>query len=214
MIQLKDLLKINKMKYSDEIKKKHQKKISMQTKLIDSEMRIPEKPFPDNSSRETRDELQWLSIYNNGIIDKDVVKEGDEILPLFENYCKDNNLTFNKKYYKEILKESTKTILSMKYHYNRPRPYQLAEYYGIKEFEDFEMTSMKTPSYPSGHSTQGHLVAELLGKKYPQHYDEFKKIADFITKSRLMARAHFPSDCIFGEEVAKHILSKVIQNDT
>jgi hypothetical protein len=209
MIYLKDLLNLNLIKYSDKVKPKHQEKMSMQTELISDEMRIPEKPFPENSSRYTKDELQWLLNYNNGIINKDIVKEGDDVSKLFEAYCNDNNLKFNKSYYKKILKESTKTILSMKYHYNRPRPYQLAEYYGIKEFEDFEMSSMKTPSYPSGHSTQGHLVAELLGKEYPKHYHELKKIANFISHSRLMARAHYPSDCKFGEEVAHHIVAKI-----
>ncbi len=79
------------------------------------------------------------------------------------------------------------------------------------EFQDVELKSMKTPSYPSGHATQGHLFAELLGKKYPTHYEEFKKLSNFISKSRIMARAHYPSDCVFGEEVAQHILGKVIQ---
>ena len=68
---------------------------------------------------------------------------------------------------------------------------------------------MKTPSYPSGHSTQGHLMAELLGKKYPKHYDKLKQLAEFISNSRLMARAHYPSDCKFGEEVAQHIVAKI-----
>ena len=185
--------------------------MSMQTELLADEMRIPKTPFPENSSKETRSELLWLANYNNGIVNKDFVKKGDDIIKVFNDYCKENNLKFNKKYYEQIIKESSKTILSLKYYYNRPRPKQLADYYGMVEFQDVELSSMKTPSYPSGHSTQGHLVAELLGREYPNHYGNFKKLADFISKSRLMARAHYPSDCIFGEEVAQHILGKVIQ---
>tara|TARA_B100000131_G_scaffold263932_1_gene260970 strand:- start:39 stop:680 length:642 start_codon:yes stop_codon:yes gene_type:complete len=213
MINLKNLLDLNDMKYSDEVKPKHQKTIDMETELIADEMRIPYKPFPENSSKETREELQWLSNYNNGAVDETFVKDGDDVGKVFENYCKDNDLEYDKEYYKQIIKESGKTILSLKYYYNRPRPKQLADYYGLEEFEDFELPSMKTPSYPSGHSTQGHLMAELLGKKYPTHYEEFKKLSNFISKSRIMARAHYPSDCRFGEEVAQHILGKVIQND-
>ena len=185
--------------------------MSMQTKLIADEMRIPTKPFPENSSKEARDELEWLLNYNNGIVNKDFVKKGDDIIKVFKDYCKDNNLEFNKEYYEQILDESSKTILSLKYYYNRPRPKQLADYYGIEEFQDVELGSMKTPSYPSGHSTQGHLMAELLGREYPNHYDTFKGLADMISTSRLMARAHYPSDVKFGEEVAQHILGKVIQ---
>ena len=211
MIYLKNLLQLNKMKYSDDVDKTHQKRMSMQTKLLADEMRIPRRPFPENSSKETRYELEWLLNYNNGIVNKDFVKKGDDIIKVFKDYCKDNNLEFNKEYYEQILDESSKTILSLKYYYNRPRPKQLSDYYGIEEFQDVELGSMKTPSYPSGHSTQGHLMAELLGREYPNHYDTFKGLADMISASRLMARAHYPSDCKFGEEVAQHILGKVIQ---
>ena len=68
---------------------------------------------------------------------------------------------------------------------------------------------MKTPSYPSGHSTQGHLIAELLGKEHSGHYNNFKELAHMISKSRLMARSHYPSDCTFGEQVAKYIIGKI-----
>ena len=211
MIKLKDILGINKIKYSDTVKPQHQKKMNIKTELIASEMRVPYNPPPENSSKETRDELEWLLKYNSGVINKDFVKKGDGILEVFEKYCKENNLKFNKKYYKQIQDESSKTILSLKYYYNRPRPKQLADYYGIEEFQDVELGSMKTPSYPSGHSTQGHLMAELLGREYPNHYDTFKGLADMISTSRLMARAHYPSDVKFGEEVAQHILGKIIQ---
>ena len=211
MIKLKDLLQLNSIKYSDKVKPKHQKKMSMQTELLADEMRIPKTPFPENSSKETRSELLWLANYNNGIVNKDFVKKGDDIVKVFDDYCKDNNLKFNKKYYEQLIKESGKTILSLKYYYNRPRPKQLADYYGMEEFKDVELGSMKTPAYPSGHSTQGHLFAELLGQEYPKHYDKFKSLANMISASRLMARAHYPSDCKFGEQVAKHIFGKVIQ---
>ncbi len=183
--------------------------MSMQTELIKSEMRIPEKPFPENSSQETRDELQWLLDYNDGVINRKFIKEGDDIEVVFKEYCDNNNLKYNKKYYKQILKESTKTILSMKYHYNRPRPYQLAEFYEIPDFKIHKLDSAYTPSYPSGHTTQGYLMAELLGREYSNHYEEFIKLAEFVSESRLMARAHYPSDIKFGKEVAKHIFGKM-----
>ena len=131
MIKLKDLLELDGMEYSDGVTPKHQKKMDMDTELIANEMRIPRKPFPENSSQKTRNELQWLLDYNEGVIDMGVVKEGDGVVNVFKKYCKENDLEFNDKYYKQIMKESTKTILSLKYYYNRRRPYQLAECYGI-----------------------------------------------------------------------------------
>ena len=211
--KLKDLLNVNlnKITYSDEIKPKHQKRMSMQPELISDDMRIPHRPFPENSSKETQKELQWLVNYNNGNINKKFIEAGDNVTKIFEEYCKENNLEYDKDYYKQVVHESTKTILSLKYYYNRPRPFQLAKFYGIKEFENYALPSMYTPSYPSGHSTQGYLMAELLGRKYPKHYDNFQKLANMISHSRLMARAHYPSDCKFGKEVGKQIAGKVIQ---
>ena len=68
---------------------------------------------------------------------------------------------------------------------------------------------MKTPAYPSGHSTQGHLIAELLGREHSGHYNKFKELANFISDSRLMARAHYPSDIKFGEKLAQYILGAI-----
>ncbi len=196
------------MKYSDKVKPEHQKIIDMRTDLID-EVNVPTTPCPENSSRTTREELQFLMNFNNGEIDENFVKEGDDILKVFEDYCKEFDLEFDKKYYKKIIKESQKTVKKLKYEYNRPRPFQLAEYYNVSEFTSFELPSMKTPSYPSGHSTEGNILCLLLSKKYPTHYQEFKKLADFISESRIMARAHYPSDCKFGEKVAMYIVGEL-----
>ena len=35
-------------------------------------------PPPDNSSRTTRQELEWLKNYNDGKVDEEVVKRGDK----------------------------------------------------------------------------------------------------------------------------------------
>ena len=63
MVKLQDLLTFNKMVYSSDIKERHQKKMNSAEILI-SEVSIPHKPFPENASRKTRNELQWLLNYN------------------------------------------------------------------------------------------------------------------------------------------------------
>ena len=209
MIKLVELLKLNEMVYSDKVTPNHKEKINMNTEIISNDVLIPSWPFPENSSRKTRQELSWLIEYNDRKIDKKFVKDGDDVIKVFEDYCKDNNLEFNKKYYKKIMKESSKFILKLKYQYNRPRPYQLGEYYDILDFKIHNLDSAKTPSYPSGHTTQGCLIGELLGKDYPNHYEEFKKLSNFISESRLMARAHYPSEMKFGEEIAMYLLGGI-----
>ena len=92
MIKLTDLLKLNAMKYSDKIKSEHQKKMNIKTKLISDEMRVPVKPFPENSSRETRKELESLIDYNGGVINESFVKSGDDIDKVFGEYCKNKDV--------------------------------------------------------------------------------------------------------------------------
>ena len=72
---------------------------------------------------------------------------------------------------------------------------------------------MKTPSYPSGHSTQGYLIGMVLSKRYPQKRDKLMKTARDISYSRRVARAHYKSDSLFGEQIGKdmyeHIKNKI-----
>ena len=208
MIKLRSLINLNKMVYSDKIKSKHQEKMDMETSII-PEVTIPQKPYPENASKQTLSELRWLLNYNEGVLDHKFIKEGDDVLDVFEKYCNENNLSFDRSYYKVILKESAKVVLNLKYYYNRPRPYQLAEFYGIKDFEIHKLDTANTPSYPSGHSAQGYLIGNILGNKNPNHFEEFINLGKFISESRLMARAHFPSDIRFGKKVGELIFNYI-----
>ena len=209
MIKLKELLSLNELKYSDKIKEKHQEKMSRNNSILPDEMSIAETPPPDNGSKQTLKELHWLLDYNDGKIDNEMIKEGDEVIDVFEKYCKENNLKFDRSYYKKVLKESAKIILKLKYHYNRPRPYQLAEFYGIEDFKVHKLDTANTPSYPSGHSIQGYMMGSILGNKYPSHYQPFMDLGSFVSESRLMARAHFPSDVSFGESIGILIFNSI-----
>ena len=183
--------------------------MSRKNDILPNRLYIAKTPPHDNGSKETLKELHWLLDYNDRVIDRDMVKEGDDVIDVFETYCKEKDLNFDRKYYKQILKESRKPILELKYHYNRPRPYQLAEFYNIEDFKRHELDSAKTPSYPSGHSIQGYMMGCILGHKYPRHYQNFMNLGKFVSESRLMARAHFPSDVDFGEKIGILIFNSI-----
>ena len=95
MIKLKDLLKLDEIKYAGSIKPKHQKRMERELKHI-HEVQVKHMPPPDNSSQETRSELNWLKNYNDGEVNEDVVKRGDDIKKVYEEYCKDNKLKYPK----------------------------------------------------------------------------------------------------------------------
>ena len=98
--------------------------------------------------------------------------------------------------------------MKIKKHHNRPRPKKLAKKLGIK-MEDIEMDSMKTPSYPSGHSAQGVLIGMVLSDKYPSKRNKLMKTARDISRSRNIAHAHYKSDSKFGEDIGKDMYNEV-----
>ena len=101
-----------------------------------------------------------------------------------------------------IGKELIPIILKLKYFYNRPRPYQYAQKAGV-DFKALGFESAKTPSYPSGHTMQAVYMSEYLSDRYPQHARELRDLARKVSKSRIQAGEHFPSDCLFGAHLAR-----------
>tara|TARA_B100000073_G_scaffold320267_1_gene299820 strand:+ start:196 stop:825 length:630 start_codon:yes stop_codon:yes gene_type:complete len=202
MLKLKELLEMDKMVYSDFIKPKHAKKMKRELKHIHYPQ-IPHNPPPSNSSKKTIEELHWLNNYNNGAINEFVVKEGDDGKEVWKGFFESKGLEFPKEYYKELIKDSGRIIYELKYKYNRPRPKQLADYLQIEGFSTTTLDSMKTPSYPSGHSVQGIFISRVFSKMLPEHTKELLELGKMISESRLMARAHYPSDSKFGEQVGE-----------
>ncbi len=140
---------------------------------------------------------------------KKFVKDNDNIEEAFKKTAEQNNVEdYDKNIAKKLIKESAPVILKLKKYHNRPRPYELD-----KSMAHFKMKSMETPSYPSGHSVQGILIAKVLGDKHPKAKSAFKKTGENISYSRRVARAHYKSDSKMGEELGnsmyKHIKNKI-----
>ena len=169
---------------------------------------LDKKP-PSNNSFTTMQEIKQL---NKIPINMKFVKDKDNIETSFKHIINRHKLEVPKNLIDDLIRESSKVIMKIKKHHNRPRPKVMAKKLNIK-FDDKELDSMKTPSYPSGHSAQGVLVAKVLSKMYPKHAKAFKKMGEDISYSRNVAHAHYPSDSKFGKEVGEglfeHIKDKV-----
>lgn len=105
----------------------------------------------------------------------------------------------------DIVKDIQNLIYKLKFHYQRPRPYQLAQYYKLKLFP-YKSFSAHTPSYPSGHTIEAIVILNVLGNKYPTEYQYCKELIEDIIYSRVYLGHHFPSDNDGGRELAKAIL--------
>jgi len=158
---------------------------------------LDKKPPSDNSFT-TMQEIKELG---KTPINKNFVKEKDDIKKSFTKIVDEG------KFVQSLIDESAPIILKIKKHHNRPRPKKLAKKLGIK-MEDIEMESMKTSSYPSGHSAQGILIGMALSDKYPSKRNKLMKTARDISKSRNIARAHYKSDSKFGEEIGKDMYNE------
>jgi hypothetical protein len=160
-------------------------------------------PFPKNASMQTYSELTFLRDLPE---DKEFVKKHDDIEGVFKEVCRDYNVEYPEELVNELLKSSAGIILDLKYHYNRPRPKQLAKEYEMS-IGGLELESMSSPSYPSGHSTQGFLIGKILQTKLSITTDAFLQAGKRISYSRNLARAHYPSDSRMGEELGTAMYS-------
>lgn len=105
----------------------------------------------------------------------------------------------------EIVKDIQNLIYKLKYHIQRPRPYQLAQYHKLKLFP-YKSFSAHTPSYPSGHTIEAIVILNVIGNKYPTEYQYCKELIEDIAYSRVYLGHHFPSDNDGGREIGKAIL--------
>ena len=159
---------------------------------------------PGDNTFDTSQEVKALSKIP---LKKEFVKKFDNIESAFAKTAKEQGVEdYDKSIAKKLIKESAPVILKLKKYHNRPRPYELD-----KNLSAFVMKSMKTPSYPSGHSVQGMLIGSALKMKYGK--SAFMQTAKNISYSRRVAHAHYKSDSKMGEDLGnsmyKHIKNKI-----
>lgn len=159
--------------------------------------------FPKNSSKATREELNLLVDYTRQLeadeqyqkryMSYDVSLERTLAQVILENELGDEGVEM----IDSLIDETTPFILKLKYHFQRPRPYQLAHAYKLKLFP-FRSITGHSPSFPSGHTLQAALIFYVLGNHYPDKYDYFEKLTKDIELSRLYLGLHYPSDNDFA----------------
>tara|TARA_R100000808_G_C2066127_1_gene95513 strand:+ start:47 stop:595 length:549 start_codon:yes stop_codon:yes gene_type:complete len=161
----------------------------------------------------TFDTMQEIKLLKKIPLNKKFVKDYDDIEGAFEKTAKRQGLDYDNKIAAKLIKESAPIILKLKKHFDRPRPKVLAKKMNIK-LNDYEMESMKTPSYPSGHSAQSTLIANILSDKYPKAKKAFMQTAKNISDSRNIAHAHYKSDSDVGKKLGvamyEHIKNKTV----
>jgi acid phosphatase (class A) len=163
---------------------------------------------PKNSSDTTKKELLYLSnlTKNLTVSQQDLVHKMDKNAGfLIEEFVDDKGLDFSASTFISMYHHSLVPIVQhLKFYYNRPRPYQLAELYNI-DINRIVTSTHKTPAYPSGHTMYASLLSEILSDKYPEHKKQLNKLVDSCAKARELQGVHYPSDNEASKKIVRTI---------
>ncbi|SIR26049.1 phosphatase PAP2 family protein [Pontibacter lucknowensis] len=189
------------------------------------------KPFPANSSAETRAELDFLlhlqKNRNAEAINRTETMAAVYFDPLTTNpadadYTRNINSLFyigrdlgpwfnakqlpvTTQVLQNVIQDATYYIFSLKADFSRPRPYQL----------DARLENLEAPghaSYPSGHSSTSHVHAYILSHIFPEYKDHFLGVASEMAFSRETRGVHYPSDSEAGKEFARQFVEELMKS--
>lgn len=183
-------------------------------KYLSRDLEIDIPPPPANDSAETAQELAQLKAYAATARDDETYR-----LILTENR---ENLwdTFEREglypvapspagraLTRDALFEATYFFAREKLHYLRARPSQLAP--------DLSLVIENPPhaAYPSGHASQGYIIALVLSHLDPSRADEYLNLARDIARRREIAGVHYPSDSSAGIALAQQVFDNLMKND-
>ena len=182
-------------------------------------MEIDVKPLldfypPKNSSDETKKELlEMMSFMTDDHSDdfKSSLKKMDEDPAQFiiDNYKKLSGKDVPKNVLDFLIGGDVEILaMKLKMHFNRPRPYQIAEHYGIDldYNKDIQHGAAHAPSYPSGHTLSAYFAARVLSFIDPTYEDQLKEKAVMVADSRVVEGVHFRSDNMFSFYLVDRVL--------
>jgi hypothetical protein len=104
--------------------------------------------------------------------------------------------------------------MNVKNLYNRARPLQLANFFGI-EIDTIITDTIHTASYPSGHTVYASMVSRIIQKTSPSiPKQKLNNLVDQTALARILQGVHYPSDNAasikFTNVLFKHLYPKLI----
>ena len=185
-------------------------KKSIEAGVIDD--MITNYPYPKNSSDTTKKEILYL----NKLTDDTTFND-----KLFCKIMENHHYEFFKKVADKLgidvtLDEIEKwvgdvdpIIFYLKNEFNRPRPYQLANYLKI-DLNPIVTTDANSASYPSGHTMDFLVIIYNFIKLKPSTKNVLIKLYNKIKNVRELSGVHYPSDTKCSEILFKKLLTKHI----
>ena len=211
---IKEVTEVDKLIFSENPPKKPNYKKA--EKMFGDEWKdilLPEPP--KNSSRQTMDELQEIAHRQSMLseFDKKVYKNTDKDTAYYvKQYLDEQDLEWDEDVAEDIMDTVKHIGRHYKNHFNRPRPYQVAEKLGV-EIDDMETTTVNSPAYPSNHALQARMVALYYGDKFPAHKKYLLRAADMSAEGRVNAGVHYPSDKQVAYLIADTLFDNHLKKD-
>lgn len=172
------------------------------------------KDFPYNDTKKTKEEIEAIIAVQKKAMASpnwkqylEFCKDADEDLhDTISSHLATLGIEIEPELLENFNDEIGLVITSLKRHYNRPRPYQVA-YYTEQDLNPFETITGNSPAYPSGHACQGWFTCLYLAKKYPEKKEQLMTLAKMIENSRVILGVHYPSDNEFGKKIAETLIN-------
>lgn len=171
---------------------------------------FPNVKYPEVGTKEYQDELLTLqkSFLRPSCSNKFLEISNEKPFKIFKKYVEKNNLDYDMNYLDTVNKDLAGLVLTLKFKYNRPRPYKQMERSNV-EFPYNRIEINDSPSFPSGHSAHAFFNAKMIASKFPEHEMKLRTLAEMISQSRLDLGKHYSSDVSFGKFVGEYCAQKI-----
>jgi PAP2 superfamily len=111
-----------------------------------------------------------------------------------------------------MLQDAVPITFRLKEQFNRGRPHHCCDL----PLEPMFWARLHTnypghPAYPSGHSTQVHIVAELYARMFPTKREALFAAAYGVARNREIAGLHYASDTVAGRKLAVQLVDAFLK---
>lgn len=204
---------INKIKYVNNLGyPRHKSNLSKKLNIDYWSMIAP--PALNGENTTTSDLSRVIQLANNRTQSETnlVINVDKDPLVLFTPFLQKKELNFPAPIFKNLYAFLSEIITDLKYFYNRARPEQLANFYGLT-IDVLRTKTHHTPSYPSGHTAYAALIAAILSDLYPGHSVYFWDMVDICANCRRLQGVHFQTDNQASIELVKKVYLPLKQFD-
>jgi acid phosphatase (class A) len=122
--------------------------------------------------------------------------------PAIGNFLSPGKLPQTEAFFERVQQDAATVADLGKVYWKRPRPYTLEPSLAAGKLE-------KSFSYPSGHATEGMVLALVLAELFPEHREAILEIGRNIGWHRVWIARHYPTDIYAGRVLAQAIVREL-----